>query len=119
MFEELEVVELTHDIKENSLKAGDRGTVVEIYKNGEAYEVEFISPDGNTSVLLTLMPDDIRSTINKDQYLSHGFNTPEYVSTASGMTFPVDTGINKMKIGTETRKSKEDVKELRYPTATL
>lgn len=67
MFKELEIVELAHDIKENKLKEGNRGTVVEIYKDGEAYEVEFISPDGKTSVLLTLSSVDIRSLSREDK----------------------------------------------------
>ena len=65
MFKELDTVELTHDIKEYNLKEGDRGAIVEIYKNGEAFEVEFVSPNGRTIALLTLMPKDIRSMKNK------------------------------------------------------
>ena len=79
MFKELEIVELTHDIKNYNLKKGARGTIVEIYKNGKAYEVEFISLDEKTSTLIVLKPNDIRSTTNKDTY--------EYISTAPFITF--------------------------------
>lgn len=68
MFDELEVVTLTHDIKDSNLKKGARGTVVEIYKNGKAYEVEFITAGAKKSTLLTLGPHDIRSISNKNEY---------------------------------------------------
>lgn len=86
MFEELEVVELTHDIKEHKLKEGDTGTVVLVYKKGKAYEVEFVASNGRTIALLTLMPDDIRSHMNKDEYDSRLLNSPISLGTVSGMT---------------------------------
>lgn len=126
MFEELDIVELTHDIKKHNLKEGEKGTIVEVYKDGEAYEVEFVAPDGKTTILLTLMKNDIRSTINKDEYLFRGFNAPVYVSTASVITFTVgaenvlrglDTifGINESRIETESEKG---IKEFHYSVAT-
>src|SRR5437764_789976 len=36
------VVELLADVPDHGLRAGERGTVVAVYKHGEAYEVEFI-----------------------------------------------------------------------------
>lgn len=120
MFEELEIVELTHDIKGHNLKEGERGTIVEIYKNGEAYEVEFIAPDGKTTALLTLMPNDIRPTIDKDEYLSHGSNVPIYLSTASG-TVSAEHNIIKEELSfdLDTPKSKADTEEFRYPIPIL
>ena len=116
MFEELDVVELTHDIKEDNLKKGTRGTIVEIYKGGEAYEVEFIAPDGNTSVLLTLMPTDIRSTLNKVDYFSHGINPSVSTSTASGITSIVGEkntlrGIDKIISIDDLRTKTENIKD--------
>ena len=123
MFKEIEVVELAHDIKGHNLKKGERGTIVEIYKDGEAYEVEFIAPDGKTSILLTLIPDDIRPIINKEVYLSHEFNVPVYLSTVtlSGMTFNVFTedilrGFNAVDLEIKTeRKTKANTEEFYYP----
>ena len=66
MFEELDTIELTHDIKEHDLKEGDIGAIVNVYNDGKAYEVEFVAPTGRTRALLTLMPDDIREYINKN-----------------------------------------------------
>ena len=48
---------LTRDIPEKKLKAGDVGTVVMVYKDGEAFEVEFMTLDGDTFALATLMAD--------------------------------------------------------------
>jgi hypothetical protein len=60
MIEDLDRVVLTRDIPEKKLKAGDVGTVVMVYKDGEAFEVEFMTLDGDTFALETLMAADVR-----------------------------------------------------------
>lgn len=124
MFKELEVVELTHDIKESKLKEGDRGTIVEIYKGGEAYEVEFISPDGKTSVLLTLSSEDIRSFANREAvYLSRGLDTPHVSTvTVSGTAINLtksdllkEIGSLGLEIRTEMSKEEANTEEFNYP----
>jgi hypothetical protein len=60
MIRELDVVSLTHDITNENLKAGDTGTVVHIYADGAAYEVEFTDSDGMTIAVLTLTGRDVR-----------------------------------------------------------
>ena len=60
MIEELDRVVLTRDISEKKLKAGDVGTVVMVYRNGEAFEVEFMTLDGDTFALATLLAADLR-----------------------------------------------------------
>lgn len=57
---ELDVVELTHDIREHDLTAGQTGTIVHIYENGKAYEVEFVASDGKRIAIFTVLPKDIR-----------------------------------------------------------
>ena len=47
-------VVLTQDLPDSVLRSGDVGTVVEIYKNGEAYEVEFFALDGSTLAVETV-----------------------------------------------------------------
>ena len=47
-------VVLTDDLPGSILKKEDVGTVVEIYKNGEAYEVEFFALDGSTVTVETV-----------------------------------------------------------------
>ena len=58
-FELLEVVVLSRDLPEFELRAGDAGTIVEVYDDSN-FEVEFIEASGNTRALLTLSLDDIR-----------------------------------------------------------
>jgi hypothetical protein len=60
MYKELEVVVLTHDIDDHLLKMGDVGAVVEVYGDGQAYEVEFVTAGGGTVALLTLTATDLR-----------------------------------------------------------
>lgn len=57
---ELDVVALVHDIPLHHLKQGDRGAVVHYYADGQAFEVEFIHPNGQTLALLTLTHADIQ-----------------------------------------------------------
>lgn len=127
MFEELDKVVLTHNIKEYNLKEGDRGTIVHVYGKGEGYEVEFFNTKGETITVLTLISHDIRSNVDKDEYLSHGFNVPSYLSTASDMIYTVGAenvlrgldsifGINESKIKT---KSEKNIEVFHYPALTL
>ena len=55
----LDVVALTTDVPEHSLLRGQAGTVVEVLKNGTAYEVEFSDRNGRTYQSLGLRPDQI------------------------------------------------------------
>ena len=64
-FEKLEIVVLAHDILEHGLRAGDLGTVVEIYSKG-GVEVEFVRGSGVTQVLLTLNERDLRKIDSHD-----------------------------------------------------
>ena len=57
---ELEAVVLARDLDAHGLKRGDVGTVVHLYEDGAAYEVEFVTAEGKTVALLTLGEDDIR-----------------------------------------------------------
>lgn len=59
-FAEHEVVVLAHDLAQHNLRAGDVGTVVHVYAEGKAYEVEFANGAGETLALATLEPTDIR-----------------------------------------------------------
>jgi len=74
-FTELETVVLTHDIEEHGLREGDMGAVVNVYGNGEAGEVEFVTATGRTVALVTLKASDVRSTKSNDVLHVRGFNT--------------------------------------------
>lgn len=51
-----DVVELSIDIPEQNLRAGERGTVVHCH-NRDAYEIEFTNESGETLNFLSLNPD--------------------------------------------------------------
>ena len=64
-FEKLECVVLAHDVPEHGLRAGDLGTVVEVYPGG-GVEVEFVRGSGATQALLTLSQRDVRKIDSHD-----------------------------------------------------
>lgn len=51
---------LRRDLADLSLCAGDLGTVVLVHGDSEGFEVEFMTLDGETIGVTTLIPDDIR-----------------------------------------------------------
>jgi len=53
-------VVLLADVPESGLKAGDVGTVVHVYPEGAAYEVELMTLTGETVAVLTLSADQVR-----------------------------------------------------------
>ena len=66
MINELDTVALTRDVAEHGLKNGDVGAVVHRYKDGEAFEVEFVTAEGRTVAVLTLTGQDIRPLGERD-----------------------------------------------------
>jgi hypothetical protein len=66
MINELDTVVLAHDLDEYGLQEGDIGAVVHIYQNQQAFEVEFVTGEGETVALLTLTDDDIRPMREKE-----------------------------------------------------
>jgi hypothetical protein len=59
-------VVLTSDIPDEGLKAGDVGTVVHVYAQGEAVEVEFLALDGATFAVATLTTSQVRPVSKQD-----------------------------------------------------
>lgn len=60
MIQELDTVVLTHDIQEKGLRAGDIGAVVLSHGSGKAFEVEFVTGEGQTIAVLTLQEQEVR-----------------------------------------------------------
>ncbi len=60
MIREHDRVVLTADLASEHLKAGDVGTVVHIHRSGEAYEVEFMTLNGETVAVTTLPASQVR-----------------------------------------------------------
>jgi len=57
---EHECVVLTTDLPAEGLAAGDIGTVVHVHKGGEGYEIEFMTLDGQTVAVSTLLANQVR-----------------------------------------------------------
>ena len=66
MIKEHERVVLTVAVPEERLEPGDVGTVVHIYRDGQAYEVEFIALDGHTAVVATLEASQVRPVSSRE-----------------------------------------------------
>lgn len=66
MVQELDTVVLTRDIPEHGLQQGDMGAVVHCYREGMAFEVEFVTTDGSTIALLMLGQADIRPMTGRE-----------------------------------------------------
>ena len=60
MIKEHERVVLTMPVPAEGLEAGDVGTVVHLYRDGLAYEVEFTTLDGKTAAVVTLEANQVR-----------------------------------------------------------
>ena len=54
MIKEHDRIVLTTDVPAESVRAGDVGTIIHIYTDGKAYEVEFLSLDGQTLAVATV-----------------------------------------------------------------
>lgn len=60
MIRELERVVLTEDMPDQGLRQGDIGTVVLVHRGGEGFEVEFVTLDGETVAVVTLVASQLR-----------------------------------------------------------
>ena len=66
MLEEHDRVVLTDDAAHPGLEAGDVGTIVHVHRNGEAFEVEFPTLDGQTAALATVPSSQVRPATGAD-----------------------------------------------------
>ena len=66
MIKEHDCVVLTADLPVEKLEAGDVGTVVHIYKDGAAYEVEFVTLAGRAVAVATVEASDLRPVGQRD-----------------------------------------------------
>jgi hypothetical protein len=60
LIKELDCVVLTAPLAEEGLEAGDVGTVVHVYPNGCAFDVEFTTLEGKTAAVVTVEAGDVR-----------------------------------------------------------
>ena len=69
MFKEHEQIVLTADVSGDGgveLKPGDVGAIVHIHSGGEAFVVEFMAIDGDTSAIATVLPTQARPVTGAD-----------------------------------------------------
>ena len=66
MIKELDTVVLNVDLPEYRLEKGDIGTVVLIHQNQKGYEVEFITLEGETLVVISLFPSQNRTVQKRE-----------------------------------------------------
>jgi hypothetical protein len=60
MMKEHERIVLSAPVPAEGLEAGHVGTVVHVYKDGLAYEVEFTTLDGKTATVVTVESSKVR-----------------------------------------------------------
>jgi len=60
MIQELDSVVLATDLPEYGLERGDIGTVMLTHRDGEGYEVEFMTLDGETLAVVSLLAAQVR-----------------------------------------------------------
>lgn len=60
MMREHERVVLKAAVPAQGLEAGDVGTVVHVYRDGHAYEVEFTTLGGETAAVVTVEAEQVR-----------------------------------------------------------
>ena len=60
MIKEHDRVVLTAALRAHGLEAGDVGSVVHLYEDGRAYEVEFVALDGHTAAVVTVEASQVR-----------------------------------------------------------
>jgi len=66
MSKEHERVVLKVPVSAEGLEAGDVGTVVHVYRDGLAYEVEFVTLDGRTAAVVTLEASQVRPVSRRE-----------------------------------------------------
>ncbi|MCS4199830.1 DUF4926 domain-containing protein [Salinibacter ruber] len=66
MIEEHDRVVLTTKEPDAGLEPGDVGTVVHVYSEGEAFEVEFVTLTGDTVAVLAIDRDEVRPVQSRE-----------------------------------------------------
>lgn len=64
-------VVLKKSVSEQGLKVGAVGTVVLVHQKGKVFEVEFLTPDGETVAVATLNSSQVRPALKKESR-AHG-----------------------------------------------
>jgi hypothetical protein len=66
MIREHDRVVLTAPVSKERLEIGDVGTVVHVYQDGKAFEVEFTTLDGHTVAVATVEASQVRPVSRRE-----------------------------------------------------
>jgi hypothetical protein len=66
MIREHDVVVLTQDMPDEGLTTGDAATVVHVHPNNAGYEMEFMTLNGQTIAVVTVMARQVRAVTRRD-----------------------------------------------------
>jgi len=66
MIREHKRVVLTAPVPKERLEIGDVGTVVHVYSDGKAFEVEFTTLDGRTAAVATVEASGVRPVTSRE-----------------------------------------------------
>jgi hypothetical protein len=66
MIQEHDRVVLTRDIRGEDLVAGDVGTIVHVHTDGKAFEIEFMTDDGQTASVATVEASAVRPVTGRE-----------------------------------------------------
>ena len=66
MIQEFDNVVLTVDLPQFGLTSGDIGTVVLLHADGKGYEIEFVTLDGETIAVTSLLATQVRPILHKE-----------------------------------------------------
>ena len=66
MIKEHDRVVLTAPVPAEHLEIGDVGTVVHVYSHGKAFEIEFMTLDGQTAAVATVAASGVRSVTSRE-----------------------------------------------------
>jgi hypothetical protein len=62
-------------LADDGLESGDVGTIVHVYRDGEAFEVEFVALDGHTTAVATVEGSQVRPVTRQDMTHSRAIQT--------------------------------------------
>ena len=80
MIKEHDRIVLKEPLTAVGLEAGDVGTVVHLYRDGKAYEVEFTTLAGKTAAVVTVEAIQVRAVSKRE--ITHARSLAEPVATA-------------------------------------
>jgi Domain of unknown function (DUF4926) len=66
MIREHDRVVLTAPVPNERLEIGDVGTVVHVYADGKAFEIEFMTLDGQTAAVATVEASSVRPVTGRE-----------------------------------------------------